>query len=87
MHRGLPFTSTYTLCIQELFDRRSRRPTSTNGCVAAAVEAVAQTGDVGEQQLRGEGDHAVGVRSTSGSRGSSGTEVDAVRAGRAARRA
>ena len=39
VQRGLPFTSTSTLCIHELFDRRSRRPTSTKPVVAAAVEA------------------------------------------------
>ncbi len=31
VQRGLPFTSTWRLCIHELFERRSRRPTSTSG--------------------------------------------------------
>src|SRR6185436_1939489 len=40
VQRGLPFTSTSRLCIHELFDRRSRRPTRTSPsgvpCASAA---------------------------------------------------
>ena len=43
VQRGLPFTSTSTLCIHELFERRSRRPTSSrSGC--GRVEQAGQRG-------------------------------------------
>ena len=72
VQRGLPFTSTSTLCIHELFERRSRRPTSTNVRSSGRSSDRPQPGDVGEDRLGGQLDLPAGVRSTSGSRGSSG---------------
>ena len=72
VQRGLPFTSTGRLCIHELFERRWRRPTSTSAVVEVAVEHAlrrratsASTGSGASSII------PLGVRSTSGRRGSS----------------
>ena len=81
VQRGLPFTSTDTLCIQELLERRSRRPISTKGWSRRPSRPSWRRCDVGEDQLRGQGDHAVGRAQHVGQARLEGAEVDAVRVG------
>ena len=79
VQRGRPFTSTSTLCIQELFERRSRRPTSTSGPSSAAAgpsraRSASSAVDVGDQGLVGELD-----RGRSACAGSRAAEARAAR--------
>ena len=86
VHRGLPFTSTDTLCIHELFERRSRRPTSTKGWSRrpsrpSRRRATSATSSSGARAIM-----PSGVRSTSGSRGLRAPRSIAVRVGEQHRR-
>ena len=79
MQRSLPFTSAGRLCIHELFERSCRRPISTkppfrSRAAAARSRSMSPTIASGASSTLPDA-----VRSTSGSRGSSGAEVHAVR--------
>ena len=72
VQRCLPLTSIGRLCIHELFERRSRRPTRTmppsaGSASASCSRATSATSGAGASSIL-----PLGVRRTSGTRGSSG---------------
>ena len=75
VQRDFPFTNTWRLCIHELFERRSRRPTRTSGppSRAAGRSSTARSRPTSCTHASGAISMSPdGVRSTSGMRGCNG---------------